>query len=158
MKCHDHIDERTLSLVGATNLGVDQPGHDGSAVVHVHVRVSVGLVEHVARHFGEAEFVIRKLLALRNLAAHRVEVLLLGEASALVANELRKVLGHALVQPKVLAHRRIGVVEVVNRRSMQAQRRNDVHEFVHRSIEKLLFDAQVLGHAFARSEVAEVVH
>ena len=158
VKCHDHIDERTLTLVGAADLGIDQPGHDGSAVVHMHVRVSVGLVEHIARHFGEAELAIGKLFALRNFAAHRVEVLLLGEASALVANELRKVLGHALVQPKVLAHRRIGVVEVVNRRSVQAQWRNDVHEFVHRSIEKLLFDAQVFRHALARTEVAEVVH
>ena len=157
VKRHDDVDERALVFMGAANLRVDEPCHDGSAVVDVHVGVFVGIVEHVARHFGEAKLVVGELFALRNLAPHRVEVLLLREASALVSNELGKVLGDALVEPEVLAHRRVDVVEVVDGRSVQAQGRDYVHEFVHGGVEQLLFDAELGRHALARSKVAEVV-
>ena len=154
VKRHDDVDERALVLMGAADLGVDQPCHYGSAVVDVHVGVFVGLVEHVARHFGEAELVVGEPFSLSKLATHRVEVLLLRKASALVSNELGEVLGYPLVEPEVLAHRRVDVVKVVDGRSVQAQGRDDVHELVYGSVEQLLFNAELGRHALARAKVA----
>ena len=47
----------------------------------------------------------------------------------------------------MLTHAGVRVVKVVNGRSVQAQRGDDVHEFVHGGVEQLIFDAKVVGHA-----------
>ena len=117
----NHVEQGLFAIGQTHDFQVQKGRHHRPTLVDLAILLFPGFFQNVGAHFGEGHFLSWVAAGRPNFPLqYRFEVSLLGHHAALDLGESGEVFGHALIEPEVLRHHRIRIVEVANALRVQA--------------------------------------